>query len=556
MIGAKIIKYFQNLKTMDNVSWLEKKFPNQEEIPEAYRFKSPIHTKKYLIGGEMREWNGAMQDVESPIFIKDKGTYVRQYLGSYPLIGKHEAIEALGAAEKAYNNGRGEWPTMSIENRIACVEAFVKKMITFRSHVINLLMWEIGKSLADSEKEFDRTVEYIYATIDDLKVLDRKSSGFIIEGGVIGQIRRSPLGIVLCMGPFNYPLNETFTIFIPALIMGNVILFKPPRQGILLHDIFQEAYRDCFPAGVVNYLYGRGSVVVPPIMESGKVDVLTLIGSSKMADRLQKSHPKVNRLRSVLGLDAKNAAIILKNADVDATVKEIILGSLSFNGQRCTALKMVLVHQSLAEKFIEKFDAAIQQLKLGMPWDNGVQITPVAEAEKPAYLKELIDDAVSKGAIIVNKHGGEQALSFVFPTVVYPVKPGMTIYNEEQFGPVIPIASFENIDEPVDYLIQSNHGQQVSVFGSDAGELAHIMDFLVNQVARVNINAQCQRGPDSFPFTGRKDSAQGTLSIHDAIRSFSIRSIVATKNTTDDKALFNEIVRDDLSHFLSTRFIF
>jgi len=541
---------------MDNVSWLEKKFPNQEEIPEAYRFKSPIHTKKYLIGGEMREWNGAMQDVESPIFIEDKGAYVRQYLGSYPLIGKHEAIEALGAAEKAYNNGRGEWPTMSIENRIACVEAFVKKMITFRSHVINLLMWEIGKSLADSEKEFDRTVEYIYATIDDLKVLDRKSSGFIIEGGVIGQIRRSPLGIVLCMGPFNYPLNETFTIFIPALIMGNVILFKPPRQGILLHDIFQEAYRDCFPAGVVNYLYGRGSVVVPPIMESGKVDVLTLIGSSKMADRLQKSHPKVNRLRSVLGLDAKNAAIILKNADVDATVKEIILGSLSFNGQRCTALKMVLVHQSLAEKFIEKFDAAIQQLKLGMPWDNGVQITPVAEAEKPAYLKELIDDAVSKGAIIVNKHGGEQALSFVFPTVVYPVKPGMTIYNEEQFGPVIPIASFENIDEPVDYLIQSNHGQQVSVFGSDAGELAHIMDFLVNQVARVNINAQCQRGPDSFPFTGRKDSAQGTLSIHDAIRSFSIRSIVATKNTTDDKALFNEIVRDDLSHFLSTRFIF
>lgn len=541
---------------MENVAWLERKFPIQEEIPEAYRFTTPVHTKKYLVGGEMREWNGAMQDVESPIFINEKGKCVRQYLGSYPLIGKQEANEALAAAEESYNNGRGEWPTMSIEKRIACVEAFVKKMITFRDHVINLLMWEIGKSLADSEKEFDRTVDYIYATIDDLKVLDRKSSAFVIEGGVIGQIRRSPLGIVLCMGPFNYPLNETFTIFIPALIMGNVILFKPPRQGILLHDIFQEAYRDCFPAGVVNYLYGRGSVVIPPIMESGKVDVLTLIGSSKMADRLQKSHPKVNRLRSVLGLDAKNAAIILKNADVDATVKEIILGSLSFNGQRCTALKMVLVHQSLAEIFIKKFDDAIQQLKVGMPWEKGVQITPVAEAEKPEYLQGLIDDAVSKGAQIVNKHGGEQALSFVFPTVVYPVKPGMTLYNEEQFGPVIPIASFEDINEPVDYLIQSNHGQQVSVFGSDAVELAHIMDYLVNQVARVNINAQCQRGPDVFPFTGRKDSAQGTLSVHDAIRSFSIRSIVATKNTAGDKALFNEIVRDDLSHFLSTRFIF
>ena len=552
----KQIITLQNIETMENAEWLEKLFPTEEAIPEAYRFTTPVHTKKYLIGGEMREWNGAMQEVQSPIYIETKGEHVKQFLGSYPLIGKTEAVEALASAEKAYNNGRGEWPTMSIENRIACVEAFVKKMITFRSHVINLLMWEIGKSLADSEKEFDRTVEYIYATIEDLKILDRKSSTFVIESGVIGQIRRSPLGIVLCMGPFNYPLNETFTIFIPALIMGNVILFKPPRQGILLHDIFQEAYRDCFPAGVVNYLYGRGSVVVPPLMESGKIDVLTLIGSSKMADRLQKSHPKVNRLRSVLGLDAKNAAIILKDADLDAAVKEIILGSLSFNGQRCTAIKIILVHQSLVEAFIEKLDAAIQQLKLGMPWEKGVQITPVAEPEKPAYLHQCIEDAIEKGAKIMNKQGGEQALSFVFPTVVYPVKPNMILYSEEQFGPVIPVAAFEDLNEPVDYLIQSNHGQQVSVFGTNAKDLAHIMDFLVNQVARVNINAQCQRGPDVFPFTGRKDSAAGTLSVHDAIRSFSIRSIVATKNSVADKALFNEIVRDDLSNFLSTRFIF
>jgi acyl-CoA reductase-like NAD-dependent aldehyde dehydrogenase len=429
-------------------------------------------------------------------------------------------------------------------------------MVGYRSQVVKLLMWEIGKSQPDAEKEFDRTVEYIYATIDELKKLDRESSNFRIEQGIIGQIRRSPLGIVLCMGPFNYPLNETYTMLIPALIMGNVVLFKPPRQGILLHNIFQEAYKKCFPKGVINFLYGRGSVVVPPLMASGKIDVLTLIGSSKMADRLQKSHPKVNRLRSVLGLDAKNAAIVLRNADIEATVKEVILGALSFNGQRCTAIKIVFVHSSIADNFTQKLSAAIANLKAGMPWEKGVNITPVAEPEKPDYIAEVVADAVAKGAKIVNTEGGEQCASFVYPTVVYPVTEGMTLYKEEQFGPVIPIATFDNLEQPINYLIHSDHGQQVSIFGTDAEEIAELIDPLVNQVTRVNINAQCQRGPDTFPFSGRKDSAQGTLSILDALRSFSIRSVVATKATPENKALVNEIIKDDLSNFLTSRFIF
>jgi len=128
-----------------------------------------------------------------------------------------------------FDNGRGEWPTMTIGERIECMEKFIGKMIERKELIVNLLMYEIGKSIADSIKEFDRTVEYIYNTIDMLKELDRNSSRFRIEQGIIGQIRRSPLGVVLCMGPFNYPLNETYTMLIPALLMGNTILFKPPN---------------------------------------------------------------------------------------------------------------------------------------------------------------------------------------------------------------------------------------------------------------------------------------------------------------------------------------
>ena len=536
---------------------LKSLFPTAKDVPNEFAFGEPIHQRSYLLDGKIVDWQGAVQEVYSPIgTLTEGGGFEPHLLGSYPLIGENEALEALNSAVKAYDNGRGAWPTMSVAERIHCVEAFTKMMIGYRNHVVKCLMWEIGKSLADSEKEFDRTVEYIYATIDELKKLDRESSGFRIEQGIIGQIRRSPLGIVLCMGPFNYPLNETYTMLIPALIMGNVVLFKPPRQGIMLHNIFQDAYQKCFPAGAINFLYGRGSVVVPPIMVSGKVDVLTLIGSSRMADRLQKSHPKVNRLRSVLGLDAKNAAIILENADLDMTVKEIVLGSLSFNGQRCTAIKIVFVHKSIAESFIKKLNAAISNLKVGMPWEKGVNITPVAEPEKPNYLNGVIEDAVSKGAKVVNTEGGTGYESFVFPTVVYPVSEGMTLYTEEQFGPVVPVAVFEDLEQPIQYLINSDHGQQCSIFGTDPTQIAQLIDPLVNQVTRVNVNAQCQRGPDTFPFSGRKDSAQGTLSILDALRSFSIRSVVATKAIDANKELFNEIIKEDLSNFLSTRFIF
>jgi glyceraldehyde-3-phosphate dehydrogenase (NADP+) len=539
------------------MNFLENLFPTIADIPAEHNLEQPVHIRNYLLNGEVVEWHGAMQEVYSPIKIRtESGELQPKLIGSYPLVGEKEAREALASAEQAYENGTGKWATMSVPDRIKCVEKFTQMMKTHRAIVVKLLMWEISKSLSDSEKEFDRTVEYIYATLDKLKKLDRKSSQFNVSQGVISQVRSSPLGIVLCMGPYNYPLNETFTLFIPALLMGNIVLFKPPRQGVLLHSFFQEAFQTCFPKGVINYVYGRGSVVVPPIMASGKVDCLAFIGSSRMADSLQKSHPKVNRLRSVLGLDAKNAAIILESADLEITVKEVVMGALSYNGQRCTAIKIVHIHKSLLDKFLEAFDKAIQALKIGMPWEKGVHITPIAEPDKPKYLNNLIQDALAKGAKIVNANGGQMADALLMPTVVYPVDSNMALYHEEQFGPVIPVVAFEDLNEPIQYLIKSDHGQQLAIFGKNTHQISYLIDKLVNQVARINLNTQCQRGPDHLPFTGRKDSAQGTLSIVDALKSFSLQTIVATKENPENKALLNEIMQENESVVLSSRFIF
>jgi acyl-CoA reductase-like NAD-dependent aldehyde dehydrogenase len=145
--------------------------------------------------------------------------------------------------------------------------------------------------------------------------------------------------------------------------------------------------------------------------------------------------------------------------------------------------------------------------------------------------------------------------SFFYPAIVYPVNEKMKLYREEQFGPVIPVVPFESIEEPIEYQIDSPHGMQVSIFSNDAKEISSLIDPFVNLVSRVNINSQCQRGPDVFPFTGRKDSAEGTLSVHDALRAFSIRSLVATKMNDANKQIINDIVNDNESNFLSTKFI-
>jgi len=522
-------------------------------IPEQYQIKNTVNQNTYLVGGELISWTGETSEVYSTISSTEN--YKPTLLGTIPTLGEKEALEALDAAVSAYKKGQGLWPTMKVVDRIACMEKFVEQMKTKREEVVKLLMWEIGKNLPDSEKEFDRTVEYIYDTIEDYKQMDRNSAKFEKNSGVNAHIRRGPLGVVLCLGPYNYPLNETFALLIPALIMGNTAVFKPAKHGVLLLSPLLEAFRSSFPKGVVNIIYGRGRTVASPIMKDGRVDVLALIGNSKSANALQNQHPKSNRLRLVLGLEAKNPAIVLKDADLDLAISECIAGTTSFNGQRCTALKILYVHDDIIEEFNKRFSAKVDDLKFGNPWEDGAKLTPLPEPDKPAYIQELIDDATERGAKIINAKGGDTTENYIFPAVLYPVTKDMRVYKEEQFGPVIPVISFSDIDEPLDDMAASNYGQQVSLFGKDVKTLAPLIDTLVNLVCRVNLNSSCQRGPDVYPFTGRKDSAVATLSVHDALRSFSIRTFVASKDNDYNNAILKDLLDSRASNFVSTDYI-
>lgn len=512
-----------------------------------------LHQGTYLTNGELIAWEGKKDEVYSTI--SSTLPYSKTLLGSVPHMDEATALEVLKNACDAYDKGKGSWPTAKVSERVKCMKKFVNLMKKEREKVVKLLMWEIGKSLPDSEKEFDRTVEYIYDTIEDYKQLDRDSAKFLKRDNVHAHIRRGPLGVVLCLGPYNYPLNETFALLIPALIMGNTVIFKPAKHGVLLLSPLLEAFKESFPKGVVNIIYGRGREVAAPIMKSGRIDVLALIGNSKSAIALQDQHPHKNRLRLVLGLEAKNPAIILPDADLDLSIEECISGTLSFNGQRCTALKIVYVHEEIREEFNRRFAERVDQLKFGNPWEENVKLTPLPEPDKPQYIKELIEDAKEKGAEILNEKGGKITDNYIFPAVLYPVTKEMRVYQEEQFGPVVPVKPFSSIEDLLNEIADSNYGQQVSLFGKDVHKLAPLIDTLVNLVCRVNLNSACQRGPDVFPFTGRKDSAVGTLSVHDALRSFSIRTFVASKDNEYNNKILQELVTGKESNFVSTDYI-
>ncbi len=530
-------------------------FPAPEEVPAEFRPDPSAYERLYLLDGQVRTWEGEVSEVRSPVCLRQGGALERALIGHAPSMDGPAVMAAVDAAVCAWDGGHGEWPTAGVAQRIAHVETFVARMAEARDEVVRLLMWEIGKTLEDSRKEFDRTVDYIRRTVDALKDLDRTSARFALDSGIIAQIRRSPLGVCLSMGPFNYPLNETYTTLIPALIMGNTVVVKPPKYGTLVHQPLLRAFAESFPPGVVNFIYGRGSVIIEPILRSGKIDVLAFIGTSRVADQLKQQHPRPHRMRSVLGLDAKNPALIMPDADLDNAVKESVLGALSFNGQRCTALKIFFVHESIAENFLARFSEAVNILPFGMPWQPNVRITPLPELGKAAKLKAYVDEAVSKGAKVVNPGGGTACESIVFPAVLYPLSADTELYHEEQFGPVIPVVAYRDEREFFDFVTQSNYGQQVSLFGNDPAKIGGLIDKLANQVCRINLNSQCQRGPDSLPFTGRKDSAEATLSITDALRCFSIRSLAAAESNPANRELIEKIVSGRHSSFLNTDFI-
>ncbi|GAX10728.1 glyceraldehyde-3-phosphate dehydrogenase (NADP+) [Fistulifera solaris] len=472
-------------------------------------------------------------------------------IGRMPQFTSQDALQVLQVAVQAWDRGTGVWPQMSLAERCRAIEAVFEELAKVREEIVTTLMWEIGKNRKEAEAEFDRTVDFAKQVIQTIKSDDEYKGVWQSIGSTRAIIRRAAIGIIMCLAPYNYPINESYAAMIPALLTGNIILMKIPAVGGLAHLLTMEAFNKVLPPGTVNFVSGSGRKTMPPLMESGLIDGLAFIGGSKAADQLIHSHPHPHRLKVFLQLEANNMGIVLpdvfeseKEALLDNALNEIVLGSLSFNGQRCTALKLIFVPHASAESFALQLAKKVEALRVGLPWQNHAEdsaqpllsnITPLPNEGRIQYMTSLLTDAVSKGARIMNENGGKiiggNDSTLMVPAVLYPVTENMEIFHEEQFGPLVPIAPYDSLEQVLKFGKEGPYAQQVSIFTENPKETALILDRFSAIFGKINLNSQCGRSPDTLPFAGRRSSAMGVMSVNDALREFSVPTVVSYKET-------------------------
>ena len=444
----------------------------------------------------------------------------QEELGTVPAMSQAEVDEAMKAARAAFP----AWRDLAPVERAAYLHKTAAILERDKEKIGTILAKEVAKGIKAAIGEVVRTADLIrYAAEEGLRI-----TGQAMEGGgfepasknKLAVVRREPVGVVLAIAPFNYPVNLSGSKIAPALIAGNVVMFKPPTQGsisgLLLAKAFEEAG---IPAGVFNTITGRGSEIGDYIIEHKEVNFINFTGSTPIGERIGR----LAGMRPImLELGGKDAALVLEDADLEHAAKQIVAGAFSYSGQRCTAIKRVIVLESVADKLATLLQAEVAKLTVGDPFDNA-DITPVIDTASADFIWGLIEDAQEKGAQALTPIKREGNL--LWPVLFDQVTKDMKVAWEEPFGPVLPIIRVASVEEAIAFANESEFGLQSSVFTNDFKKAFEIAEKL--EVGTVHINNKTQRGPDNFPFLGVKGSGAGVQGIKYSIEAMTnVKSIV------------------------------
>ena len=444
----------------------------------------------------------------------------QEELGTVPAMSQAEVDEAMQAARAALP----AWRALSAVERAAYLHKTAAILERDKEEIGTILAKEVAKGIKAAIGEVVRTADLIrYAAEEGLRITGQAMEGGGFEAASknkLAVIRREPVGVVLAIAPFNYPVNLSGSKIAPALIAGNVVMFKPPTQGsisgLLLAKAFEEAG---IPAGVFNTITGRGSEIGDYIIEHKEVNFINFTGSTPIGERIGR----LAGMRPImLELGGKDAALVLEDADLEHAAKQIVAGAFSYSGQRCTAIKRVIVLESIADQLATLLQEEVSKLTVGDPFDNA-DITPVIDNASADFIWGLIEDAQEKGAQALTPIKREGNL--LWPVLFDQVTKDMKVAWEEPFGPVLPIIRVANVEEAIAFANESEFGLQSSVFTNDFKKAFEIAEKL--EVGTVHINNKTQRGPDNFPFLGVKGSGAGVQGIKYSIEAMTnVKSIV------------------------------
>ncbi|KAG5559549.1 hypothetical protein RHGRI_009174 [Rhododendron griersonianum] len=389
-----------------------------------------------------------------------------------------------------------QWAKTPLWKRAELLHKAAALLKEHKAPIAECLVKEIAKPAKDSVTEVVRSGDLVsYCAEEGVRILGEGK--FLVSDSFPGNERtkycltsKIPLGVVLAIPPFNYPVNLAVSKIAPAIIAGNSLVLKPPTQGL------------------ISCITGKGSEIGDFLTMHPGVNCISFTGG----DTGVAISKKAGMVPLQMELGGKDACIVLEDADLDLVAANIIKGGFSYSGQRCTAVKVVLAMESIADSLVEKVNAKVAKLTVGPPEEN-CDITPVVTESSANFIEGLVLDAKKKGATFCQEYKRDGNL--IWPLFLDNVRPDMRIAWEEPFGPVLPVIRINTVEEGIHHCNASNFGLQGCVFTRDINKAILISDAM--ESGTIQINSAPARGPDHFPFQGLKDSGIGSQGVTNSI---------------------------------------
>lgn len=477
-----------------------------DKITNSIVMRDDLEFKYFGAGTWKKSSSGRTISIRNP--------YNDKIVGTVQACSTEEANQVIIAAKENVEC----WNEKTQRERADILIKSAKLMRDWADFLGYIMMKEIGKPLKSAISEIVRTSEFFEATAEaGLQLEGEAISGDAFKGFSKDKMSityRVPLGVILCIGPFNYPFNLTGSKIAPALMAGNTVVVKPPSQGAITPLFFGLILEKAgVPPGVFNVITGKGSEIGDYLVKHPLINMVSFTGSSETGKHLASV---AGMKPLLLELGGKDAAIVLNDADLELTTDAIVSGAFSYSGQRCTAVKRVLPMPGIANELIESVKKKTMNLSIGDPEENAT-IGPLISSKQCEFVQTLIDDALEKGATLIcgNKREG----NILWPTILDDVTTDMRIAWEEPFGPVLPFIRTNNVQEAIEISNKSEYGLQGMIFTENINLAFHIAQEL--EVGTVQINGRSERGPDHFPFLGTKSSGLGTQGIKYSIEAMS-----------------------------------
>ncbi|MFF9716311.1 NADP-dependent succinic semialdehyde dehydrogenase [Streptomyces sp. NPDC014603] len=438
-------------------------------------------------------------------------------LKTYQAMGEEEVERRLQLAEATFRTYR----TTTFDERARMLHRAADLLDEDRDEVARMLTTEMGKPLRQARAEAAKCAKAMrwYAGNAAALLADEEPDASDVKdsGASRALVRYRPLGPVLAVMPWNFPLWQVVRFAAPALMAGNVGLLKHasnvPQTALYLEDLFHRAG---FPEGTFQTLL-IGSAAVDDVLRDERVRAVTLTGSEPAGRAVASTAGEMIK-KTVLELGGSDPFVVMPSADVERAAQVAVTARVQNNGQSCIAAKRFIVHTDVYDAFAERFAAGMKALTVGDPMEDGTDVGPLASEQGRADLEELVDDAVRSGATVLC--GGERPDGpgwFYPPTVLADITREMRIHREEAFGPVATLYRAADLDEAVLIANDSPFGLSSNVWTRDEDEVDRFVRDL--EAGGVFVNGMTASHP-ALPFGGVKRSGYGRELSGHGIREF------------------------------------